>query len=78
MSDTPQTPVANSDAPPHRPTPWPLIALAWLFVAIPGGWGVAQTVMKSMALFQPTTPAAAAATRPAASQPPPPSTTPAP
>ncbi len=28
------------------------VALAWLYVGIPLAWGVAQTVIKSVALFQ--------------------------
>jgi hypothetical protein len=49
---------------PHDPsrtstTPTFLIALAWLFVGIPGVWGVSQTVSKSMALFNAPPPAAA-------------------
>jgi hypothetical protein len=49
---------------PHDPsrtstTPALLIAVAWLFVGIPGVWGVSQTVSKSMALFNAPPPAAA-------------------
>jgi hypothetical protein len=36
-----------------------LIALAWIIVAIPLGWGVFQSVVKSLPLFQPS-PAGAA------------------
>ncbi len=33
-----------------------IVAIAWLIVAIPAGWGVEQTFVKSLALFrQPTT-----------------------
>jgi hypothetical protein len=39
----------------------PLLIVAWLVVGIPAGWGVYQTVLKSMALFT----APAAATQPA-------------
>lgn len=28
------------------------VALAWLFVGLPLLWGVAQTIVKSLALFQ--------------------------
>ena len=28
------------------------LALAWMFVLVPTLWGVAQTVVKSMALFR--------------------------
>ena len=28
------------------------VALAWLYVGIPLAWGVTQTVLKSIALFQ--------------------------
>lgn len=28
------------------------LILAWIFVGIPAVWGVAQTVMKSLALFR--------------------------
>ena len=40
-----------------RRTSVPLLVVAWLVVGIPAGWGVYQTVLKSMALF--TAPAAA-------------------
>ena len=37
---------------PENHTPaWAIVA-AWLFVGIPLAWGVYQTVMKSMNLFQ--------------------------
>jgi hypothetical protein len=35
----------------HRSSPI-TIALAWLVVGIPLAWGVSQTLIKSMALFQ--------------------------
>jgi hypothetical protein len=41
----------QSDAPAVR-TPCYLVFLAWLFVCIPAGWGVTQTVMRSMELFR--------------------------
>jgi hypothetical protein len=36
-----------------------VIAVAWIIVAIPAGWGVGQTFMKSLALFQQPTAAPA-------------------
>ena len=49
----------QADNAPRR-TPLPLLVFAWLVVGIPAGWGVYQTVLKSMALFAPP----AAATQP--------------
>lgn len=40
-----------------RPTPALAIALAWLVVALPLGWGVYQSVVKSLPLFRATAPA---------------------
>jgi len=40
------SPTEKSTTPPF------LIALAWLFVGIPLAWGVSQTILKSLALFQ--------------------------
>ena len=48
-------------------TPMPLILAAWLVVGVPAAWGVAQTVQKAAALFQPTN-----ASMPATSVAPPP------
>lgn len=42
-----------------------LIFLAWLFVGLPAGWGVYNTVHNSMKLFQHTPPA----TQPASQSP---------
>ena len=58
--------LAEAPDSPHDPsrtstTPRILIALAWLFVGIPGAWGVSQTVSKSMALFNAPPPAPATA-----------------
>lgn len=36
-----------------RPTSPLLVALAWLVVAIPAGWGVYMTARSAMKLFQP-------------------------
>jgi hypothetical protein len=41
---------------PRRPTPPLVIALAWIVVAIPLGWGVYQSVVKSLPLFRTTAP----------------------
>lgn len=41
---------ASSDPTPRRQTL--LVALAWIYVGIPLAWGVTQTVIKSIALFQ--------------------------
>ena len=41
---------ASSDPTSGRQTL--LVALAWLYVGIPLAWGVTQTVIKSIALFQ--------------------------
>ena len=35
---------------PH-PTPLPLVLLAWAVVAVPLGWGLAQSLVKSRPLF---------------------------
>ncbi len=34
-----------------RPTPLPLVLLAWAVVAVPLGWGLAQSLVKSRPLF---------------------------
>ncbi len=57
--DSPQDPSGTPT------TPGFLIALAWLFVGIPGAWGVSQTVSKSMALFNAPPPATAPVVAPA-------------
>jgi hypothetical protein len=44
--------------PEHRTSPL-AIALAWLVVTIPLGWGVYQSVVKSLPLFQVSAAAAA-------------------
>ncbi len=36
---------------PARRTPLALVLLAWLVVAVPLGWGLYQSVMKSKPLF---------------------------
>jgi hypothetical protein len=41
----------------HRKTPIAAVLLAWTLVAVPLGWGLYQSVMKSRPLF--TAPAAA-------------------
>jgi hypothetical protein len=38
-----------------RPTPLPLVLLAWAVVAVPLGWGLAQSFVKSRPLFAGTT-----------------------
>jgi hypothetical protein len=48
----------------ERPTSPLAIAAAWLIVVIPLGWGVYQSVVKSLPLFQ-----GSAAVKPAASSP---------
>jgi hypothetical protein len=44
-----------------KKTPVILVMLAWLFVGIPGAWGIAQTWKNAKKLFQsaPTAPAPA-------------------
>jgi hypothetical protein len=51
-----------------KKTPVALVALAWLFVGLPWGWGVAQLWKNAQKLFVSPPPAAAApaATAPAA------------
>ena len=45
------------------------VAIAWIIVGVPLLWGVSQTVIKSMDLFNPPAPAAVAApAAPAASK----------
>jgi hypothetical protein len=39
---------------PDKKTPPLLIALAWIIVLVPLGWGIVQSVVKSMPLFQTT------------------------
>jgi len=34
-----------------RKTPWALVLLAWMVVAVPLGWGLYQSVKKSMPLL---------------------------
>jgi hypothetical protein len=67
MSPTVETHDSPHDPSGTRTTPGFLIALAWLFVGIPGAWGVSQTVSKSMVLFNapPPAPATAPAVAPA-------------
>ncbi len=36
----------------RKKTPVPLIAAAWVLVLIPLSWGVMQSVLKSLPLFQ--------------------------
>jgi hypothetical protein len=35
-----------------RPGQWGLVALAWLLVGIPLAWGIWNTLLKAVALFQ--------------------------
>ena len=43
----------NSATDRETPTTSPiLVALAWLFVAIPAGWGIYNTLLNAMKLFQ--------------------------
>jgi hypothetical protein len=38
---------------PEQPRPQTgALILAWIFVGVPAVWGVAQTVLKSLALFR--------------------------
>jgi hypothetical protein len=66
MSD--QRSSADSDSPLRaRGTQCAALVIAWAIVGIPAGWGVAQTVRKSVPLF--TAPAAShPATQPGASR----------
>jgi hypothetical protein len=41
-----------TDHPPKLTSPL-AVAIAWLVVALPLGWGVYQSVVKSLPLFQP-------------------------
>jgi hypothetical protein len=52
-----------------KKTPVALVALAWLFVGLPWGWGVTQLWKNAQKLFQspPAVTAPAAITAPAAS-----------
>jgi hypothetical protein len=44
---------ANSSAPaPTETSSTAALAISWLFVGIPLVWGVAQTFIKALALFQ--------------------------
>ncbi|HLJ89738.1 MAG TPA: hypothetical protein VKZ53_23205 [Candidatus Angelobacter sp.] len=44
-----------------KKTPIILVILAWLFVGIPGGWGIYRTWNNAKKLFQAPAPAAAPA-----------------
>ena len=44
---------------PEKKTSVFLISISWIIVLIPLGWGVAQSVAKSVPLFQADSPAAA-------------------
>ncbi|NNG21262.1 hypothetical protein HJ590_17210 [Naumannella sp. ID2617S] len=39
------------EQPEARPTPLPLVLLAWLVVGVPLAYGLYQTVLKALALF---------------------------
>jgi hypothetical protein len=56
---------------PVKKTPVALVALAWLFVGLPWGWGVAQLWKNAQKLFVSPPPAATApaVTAPAATTP---------
>lgn len=41
-----------TDDRPIQRTPCALVCLAWLIVSIPAGWGISQTVMRSLDLFK--------------------------
>jgi hypothetical protein len=43
---------SNTPAPTSEPSSGASLAIAWLFVGIPLVWGVAQTFIKALALFQ--------------------------
>lgn len=59
--------MTHDDRPSPRPTRPLVIAAAWIVVAIPLAWGVYQSVVKSLPLFQAD--AAKAPARPAPSRP---------
>jgi hypothetical protein len=42
----------SDGTPAIKPTKWWHLVLAWSFVGIPLGWGVTQTVLNAMKLFQ--------------------------
>jgi MFS family permease len=43
--------VAPATAHPPGETPWPSLAFRWAWVGLPLGWGMSQTVFKSLPLF---------------------------
>jgi hypothetical protein len=49
MTTNPRSSESSSETPASSAG---LILFAWLFVGIPLAWGVTQTIIKSMALFQ--------------------------
>jgi len=51
---------------PVKKTPVALVALAWLLIGVPWGWGVAQLWKNAQKLFQSPPPAATAPATPAA------------
>jgi hypothetical protein len=44
-------------APPPRPTPIALVLCAWVVIVLPLGWGLYQSVVKSLPLFTTEAPA---------------------
>jgi hypothetical protein len=40
------------EASESRPGQWGLVAIAWLLVGIPLGWGIWNTLLKAAALFR--------------------------
>lgn len=72
MHDTPRHDASRHDTATHaRPSSPALIALAWIVVGVPFGWGVYKSALNAAKLFQ-SPPAATAAPSPS------PSTAPAP
>ena len=61
MPDTPQHDASAAHARPSSPA---LIALAWIIVGVPLGWGVYKSALNAVKLFQSPPPAATAAPSP--------------
>ena len=75
MSDYPTSGAKNTSHTATN-TSAPLLAIYWLIVLIPLGWGVYQTVQKSIPLFHVTSTAAATSPIRATKVPPPAAPTP--
>lgn len=52
MSDTPVRAESSDVRPTTDAVTMTWLAVSWLWVTIPLGWGVSQTIMKSLALFE--------------------------